>query len=104
LGEEGGIIVNRLKLEFDCLTNVFEGLIFGATLADASARILLLVGFFKVLRDEYLDQGLAGDAEPFGFPVQRMNHPEGEIYIDPLLLLRRTACLRQVQILCDLFS
>jgi hypothetical protein len=38
IGGECGIIVNRLKIEFDCLTNVLEGLIFGATLADSPGK------------------------------------------------------------------
>ena len=46
--------------------------------------------FFKFFGEPQLDHGLAGHAQPMRLAVEGMNHPDGKIHIDPLLLAIRT--------------
>ena len=49
--------------------------------------------------DPHFDDGLSGNAEPLGFFVERLNHPHGEINIDPLQLPSGAGCLGKIQVL-----
>src|SRR5579859_999003 len=52
--------------------------------------------------DPELDDGLAGNPEPTGFPVKRIDHPRREVDVHPALFQRGPADRGEVQIACHI--
>lgn len=55
-------------------------------------------GSVQMPRDQHLDQRLPRDSQPRSLAIQRLHHPEGEIHVDPLLLVPGTPGLRKIQV------
>ena len=50
------------------------------------------------------DDGLTGNAETLGFFVQRVDHPDRKVHIDPPLVLTWTGGPRQIKILGNVLT
>ena len=59
---------------------------------------------FKTFRNPDFDYRLAGHAKTGGFSIQRLNHPDGEVDIDSLLLSSGTSRPGIVEILRNVFT
>ena len=64
-------------------------------------RVIRLV---QMPGDEHLDERLARHADTGGFPVERLDHPHGEIDVDALLFETGTTALRPVNELADVLA
>jgi hypothetical protein len=64
-----------------------------------SGRALL-----QSISDPDFDEGLAGHSQSLGFLVQGLDHPNGEIDIHPLLGVKGTTGLGQIEKLGDVLS
>ncbi len=53
----------------------------------------------KAVSNPYLDHRLPWDTKTLGFAVQGLNHPDGKIDVDPLLLTARSSCIGKIEIL-----
>jgi len=62
------------------------------------------MSFLKMLRNQNFNQRLPGNTQTTGLFIERLNHPDRKIHIDPLLLLLGPPGFGKVQILSNILS
>lgn len=62
------------------------------------------VCLFNVLSDDDFDQSLSSHSKALSFFIEALNHPDGKIHVDSPLFSPWSSCLREIEILGDVFT
>jgi len=64
-----------------------------------TARLKYRCDMLESLIDPHFDDGLPGHTKTSGLFIERFNHPNGEIHIDPSCLNVGAACFAEIKLI-----